>query len=61
MHNTVRDVSTSLNMTNWMQRHVACDGRLSILYLEHAISAKEDGGHYAYNNCCSKNENGSVG
>src|SRR5438034_9305094 len=33
-----------------------CDGGLSILYLKHAISAKEDGGHYAHDNCCPKNK-----
>jgi len=26
--------STCPTMENWMQRHVACDARLSILYLE---------------------------
>src|SRR5205823_10898826 len=38
-----------------------CDGGLSILYLEHAISAKEDGGHYAHDNCCPKNKTRPVG
>src|SRR4029453_2313098 len=33
-----------------------CEARLSILYLEHAISAKEDGGHYAHDNCCAQNK-----
>src|SRR5262245_58231672 len=35
-----------------------CDGLLSILYLEGAFSARESGGHYANNNCCSKNQSG---
>src|SRR4030095_4421334 len=34
-----------------------CDGRLSILYLDGALCARELGGHYANDNCCSKNEN----
>src|SRR4030095_10986988 len=38
-----------------------CDCRLSILYLEGALGATELGGRYANNNCCSKDENGSVG
>ena len=38
-----------------------CDGLLSILYLGRAFSARELGGHYANDNCCSKKENGSGG
>ena len=32
-----------------------CDAWLSNLYLEGAFSARKVGGHYASDNCCSKN------
>src|SRR5438128_1802331 len=40
-------------MLSWPQ---PCDACMSILYLEGALGARELGGHYANDNCCSKKE-----